>query len=126
MKTHEFAKALDLLSRLLKRNKSIELQYLELSDRLGAEVSGASIPIALSTLVALSKFDKTQWLEVIRLYEFPVEIRPRDASRDILGKILKHLEESPDARLKLASQANRSIGKTSPELLSALQLLLKK
>jgi len=85
----------------------------------------ASIPMALSTLVALARFDKAQWLEIIRQYNFPIEIRPRDASRDILGKLLNHLEQNPESRKRLSIDAQRARPDTSPELMKALQLLLK-
>jgi hypothetical protein len=85
----------------------------------------ASIPMALSTLVALSRFDKAQWLEIIDQYDFPIDIRPRDASRDILGKLLNHLEQNPESRNRLSVEAQKGRSDTSPELMKALQLLLK-
>lgn len=126
MKTHELAKALSAMSQLLKRRESLDLDEVDLTSRRHPQTTSDMIPVALSTLVALAKFDKSQWLEIIKAYDFPVEVRPRDASRDILGKILRHLEESPEARNRLAHQATKSQSDTSPELLRALQLLLRK
>lgn len=55
---------------------------------------------------------------------FPIDVRPRDASRDIIGKLLKFLEENPDARNRLNHAAQKGRSETSPELARALQLLL--
>jgi hypothetical protein len=81
--------------------------------------------MALSTLVALSRFDKAQWLDIIQQYNFPIEVRPRDASRDILGKLLNHLEQDSESRQRLSVDAQKGRSDTSPELMKALQLLLK-
>jgi hypothetical protein len=85
----------------------------------------ANIPMALSTLVALSDFDKMQWMTFIHEHGFPITIRPRDASRDIIGKLLRYLEENEDARRKLTNSAQKTRSETSPELMRALQVLLK-
>jgi len=126
LKTHDVARVLTALAQLLRRGPNVPLEDLRITGRSRPKTSTDQVPVALSTLVALSQFDKSQWIDLIHAYEFPVEIRPRDASRDILGKILRYLEESPEARKRLANQASRSRPDTSPELLRALQILLQK
>ncbi|NGO56246.1 hypothetical protein G6N73_35810 [Mesorhizobium camelthorni] len=122
MKTHDVAKSLNALARFLKNGPN---------EDLGAFLSGRSvksvddIPTALSTLVALSSLGKSQWLSLISQYNLPIDVRPRDASRDILGKILKHLEESPESRRRISQDAMTSRPNTSPELQNALRLLLR-
>lgn len=124
MKTHEFAEALNILSNLLRNMPDQDIENLKFNSRR-SKLDPASIPMALSTLVALARFDKAQWLRIIRQYDFPIDIRPRDASRDILGKLLNYLEQNPEARTRLSIDAQKTRSDTSPELMTALQLLLK-
>jgi len=81
------------------------------------------IKIGLSHLVALSRIDKQEWINLVRENHFSIDLRPRDSSRDVLGKLLKYLENNAEARQKLRQVTpwNRS----SPELLKALGTLLK-
>lgn len=124
MKTHDLAKAFRLLARTLQDMPNMPVEDLLYSLRR-RRPDTSSIPMALSTLVALSDFDKGQWIDLIHEYDFPIEVRPRDASRDILGKLLSHLEQSPESRRKLRSASNKSRSESSPELARALQFLLK-
>jgi hypothetical protein len=124
MKSHDLARALNTLSSLLRSMPDQDLEDLRFNSRQ-AKLDPSSIPMALSTLVALARFDKAQWLQIIRQYNFPIEIRPRDASRDILGKLLNHLEQNPESRKRLSIDAQKARSDTSPELMKALQLLLK-
>jgi hypothetical protein len=125
MKTHDVASALELLARFLRQAPNEELSSTALGSLKRAKPDSASIPVALSTLVALSRVERQQWQAVIQEYGFPIVVRPRDASRDILGKLLNYLEQNPEAikRLRLSPPSSRS--DISPELMSALQHLLK-
>jgi hypothetical protein len=125
MKTHDIAKILSSLANALRNAPNQTLDELASTPTRKPQPDVQSIPIALSTLIALSDFDKNQWLFLIKEYNFPIEVRPRDASRDVLGKILKHLEQNPEARSKLVQSSNKERSETSPELLRALQFLLK-
>jgi hypothetical protein len=121
MKTHEIATALTLLARLLKSGPNVPLEEFGQTSRKAPDAG--EIPVALSTLVALSGIEKAQWLALIKEHNFPIEIRPRDASRDILGKLLNYLEQNADAREKLVSNVQRV--RPSPELRRALDILLR-
>lgn len=123
IKTHELASALTALAHILRRLPNQPLEDLELSTPR-SKVDPGSIPVALSTLVSLSDIDKSQWALFIQEYGFPIEVRSRDAARDVIGKLLKFLEANPDARKKL-SVSSRARSSTSPELMRALDLLLK-
>lgn len=125
MKTHDVANALTLLATILRRGPNEDLEDFSTAKIRRQRPDTANIPVALSTLVALSTVDKHQWQAVIAEYGFPIEIRPRDASRDILGKLLNYLEENPDARKRLRTTAPTSRSDISPELMTALQHLLK-
>lgn len=126
MKTHDLARALISLGHLLRRGPNVELGDLSFPSgkRVAAEVS--AVPVALSTLVALSKFNRGQWAAVIKEFDLPIEIQPKNSNRDVVGKILRYLESSPEARGRLVSRASKSRSETSPELLRALEALLKK
>jgi hypothetical protein len=125
MKTHEIAKVLSALAQGLRDAPDQSLDEFT-SRTANPKPNPASIPTALSTLVALADFDKRQWQAFISEYEMPIQVRPRDASRDILGKVLKHLEQNPQARQRLRNAVtHRPRTDISPELMSALQLLLK-
>jgi hypothetical protein len=125
MKTHELARILRRLAKLLDDQPDEDIDSFELGRSRRPPPDSANIPFALSTLVSLSEFDKGQWEQLINEFHFPISVRPRDASRDILGKLLKYLEQNPDARRRVVSRANEGRSKTSPELMRALDLLLK-
>jgi hypothetical protein len=126
MKTHEFAKQLAILGKVLRQLPNMPIEDLGfVTPPHRRSVDQSSIPVALSTLVALNDIDKRQWISFIEENQFPIEIRARDASRDILGKLLKFLEQNPEARGRLTNAAQRERTSTAPELRRALDLLLK-
>lgn len=122
MKTHDLAKHLSVLARVLRAGPNIELQNLKLESP--RKVDESSIPVALSTLAVLSEFGKEEWLSFINDHDLPIDIRPRDAARDILGKLLKYLVENPQVRNELSHSAAKERSNTSKELSRTLQLLL--
>jgi hypothetical protein len=125
MKSHELANALSTLARLLKAGPNVELSQLNIRDAFGGPHSSQNLAVNLSTLVSLSSVDKSKWMELIHEYNFPIDVRPRDGSRDIIGKLFAYLEENPLAQEKLKSNATRSTSKSSPELMKALSTLLR-
>jgi hypothetical protein len=126
MKTHEFAAALTMLAAVLRRAPSQPLdEFFERPAPKRAKPDPSSIPFALSTLVSLSEVDKGQWLTFIREQGFSIDIRPRDASRDIIGKLLNFLAENPEARARVANTAQKNKSDSSSELMRALDLLLR-
>jgi hypothetical protein len=125
MKTHELARYLRMLAKLLEESPDEQLESFNLGRGKRPPPDSANIPVALSTLVSLSEFDKTQWENLIKEFGFPISVRPRDASRDVLGKLLKFLEQNPDARRRVVFRAHEGRSQTSPELMRALDLLLK-
>jgi hypothetical protein len=102
----------------------VELGSLALDRPSRLKPNPDDIPMALSALVALSQFDKAQWRAVIQEYGWPLEVKNTESTRDIVGKILRHLEVDPDARKKLKVAAQRK-SDVSPELMNALSFLLK-
>ena len=126
MKTHEFARALTQIAELLKSGPNIDLGDLGLSppDLFQKEAS-QTIAVNLSTLVGLSRIDKKQWQNFVIENGLPIQLRPRDASRDILGKVLTYLDQHADARERIKQAAvGKRAGQTSSELMKAFSILL--
>lgn len=124
MNTHDLANALSTLAKVLRAGPNMDITDLK-SVQSKTPRSSAEIAVNLSTLIELSKIDKARWAELISEYNFPIEIRPRDASRDVLGKLFNYLDENPSAQERLKISATRGSGTGSPELMRALGTLLK-
>ena len=130
MHTHELAEALKKLATFLKRGPNIDVSDLSLLLGMSSPVlrsesrSKDDLPIALSALLKLSRVDKNDWIDLIKELGLHIEVRPRDASRDILGKVLKVLESEPDARERLQRRVRNKEAHGSPELARALSSLL--
>jgi hypothetical protein len=122
LKTHDLAAAMQQLARMLKAGPNLELSELVLTAPTD-KVTQGDIVVGLTTLVQLAKIDKQQWLSMIRQHGFPIEVRAADASRDVLGKLLKYLDKNPDALKKLKENARSS--SSSPQLMRALDALLR-
>jgi hypothetical protein len=122
MKTRVLAKSLRQLADWLDRLPDQSLEDLAMQ-RLDMRTKSASLALNVATLASLSRVDRKSWIEFIRQHGFPIDIRPRDASRDILGKLLKFLEEEPEAINYLQRRAHEDVA-TSPQLSRALRALL--
>lgn len=125
MKTHELAKALRAFAALLERAQNLPLDEVAVVAKSVSKPSSSHLAVNLSTLVELSRVEKQQWLAFIQELGFPIDVRPRDASRDILGKLLNFLESNEDARESLKSKAVSKGSDASPELMRALSSLLR-
>lgn len=132
MKAHQLAGALRILADLLKSGPNIEINELSIPEQFpGRELTSKvsvkrneDLPIALSALLSLSRIDKMEWVNLVSDLGLSIDIRPRDASRDILGKVLRVLEREPEARALLSKKVNSREAKASPELVRALSSLL--
>ncbi len=130
MKSHDFAKQLTLMAKILRSGKNVEMDDLEisqfsLSKSSSAEVNSEEIPHALNILVGLNQVGKSQWLTLIDEFGFDIDIRPRDANRDIVGKLLKYLTNNPLERERLIGKRGKGPIKASEELSDALKMLLR-
>jgi hypothetical protein len=125
MYSHELADALRKLAAILKAGPDVELNELQLSGSFSPTAKQRKredLPIALNALLSLSLVDKKEWALLIEELGLKIQIRPRDASRDLLGKVLKALEADPHARLQLTAKAKTA--QSSPQLARALSALL--
>ena len=126
MKTYELAKALDVLAKILKSMPNQELEDLKPSLRNAAsDISEKNeAVVGLHTLANLSKIDKKQWLNLIDEHGFDISIRPRDANRDIIGKLLRYIDDNKNAQLAIKRSAEQSNNLSSKELSRALTILM--
>lgn len=130
MKAHELSKALLALSKILKSGPDIDVEDWSLLSKgnpttKSTPLKESDIPTALYTLVKLNDVSKSQWLSLIREFDIDIEIRARDANRDIVGKILNYLASNPMARENLLRTGSKRNVSESAELANALNLLLK-
>lgn len=131
MKAHELSKALLALSKILKSGPDIDVEDWSILSKNTVATSKATplkdsdIPTALYTLVRLNDVSKSQWLSLIQDFNIDIEIRQRDATRDIVGKILNYLATNPIARENLLRTGSKKNATESTELANALNLLLK-
>lgn len=130
MKSHDFAKQLALMAQALKSAPNVELEDLSdwqfaFSRRSLPSVRDEDIPQALNMLVGLNGVSKQQWLSLIEEFGFDVDVRHRDANRDIFGKLLKFLADNPGERDRLVGKKGKKPIHASEELANALTILLK-
>jgi hypothetical protein len=137
MKTHELSKALSHLSRVLRAGPNVDFEELtnlstylsnprpprparETSDRRDMAEKGTG----LALLAEMASYNKQELLDLVDYLGIPVEVRKADAVRDILGKMLKYIQENPDFRDRIVHNDNREpAGKTS-SLARALAILM--
>src|SRR6185437_5408483 len=74
MKTHELARILRRLAKLLDDQPDEDIDSFELGRSRRPPPDSANIPFALSTLVSLSEFDKGQWEQLINEFHFPISV----------------------------------------------------
>src|SRR6266508_4301654 len=125
MKTHEIARILSSLAQALRRCPDVSLKELANLSSVRGGPRPSEIPMALSALTALSKFKKSQWEAVSKEYRIPIQVRPTESTRDIVGKILRHIEQDAEARRRVRLAAQKTKTDISPELMNALDFLLK-
>ncbi len=130
MKSHDFAKQLMLMAKILKSSPNVNIEDLSFSElnsfhNVPNNIEKSEVPKALSILVGLNEMNKSEWLDLIKTYEFDIEIRSRDATRDIIGKLLNYLANNPHERDKLTGKKLRKHGGSSSELADALSILLE-
>jgi hypothetical protein len=129
MKTHDVARALNTLARALRERGNVALDSITIqtSDRVSSQPSlGANAPAALALLVRLAGYSKDEWRTLIKELELDVPIKPTDSVRDIVGRLLKHLNDNKDIQEKLVEKATKPQANVSPELMKALSILMNK
>lgn len=123
MKTHDLAKAMNAMAKILRAMPNQELDAFgeSISKGRGREVE--SVGVSLSTLAAFSKYSKADWQTLVSDFELPIEINQKNSSRDVMGKILAYLADNDEERVRVARKAQLTSDGSS-ELSSALSFLL--
>ncbi|RAZ79809.1 hypothetical protein DPM35_00445 [Mesorhizobium atlanticum] len=80
----------------------------------------------LALLAQMASYNKQELLDLANYFRIPIEVRKADAVRDILGKILRHIQENPDIRDRLASDVAEDEPEQTSALARALAILMKK
>src|SRR6202171_2001285 len=123
--THEAARILLSLARALRKGPNVPVEGLANLATLRGNDKSSDLPIALSALVAVSSFKKTQWEAVIKEYRLPIQVKPTESTRDVLGKIVQHLAQDPESRKRVNQAAQTPGPEALQELMNALDFLLK-
>ncbi|MFL6235659.1 MAG: hypothetical protein ACJ76N_21180 [Thermoanaerobaculia bacterium] len=123
MKSHELARALGVLAKILRTGPNAELDSLTIAPEQRAEVS-VEAALSLTTLLDLSRFDKSEWIKLIEQHKLPISVSRKDSARNIIGKIVAYLEEHPET-LEEVKQSTRRGAAASPELLKAFSSLFR-
>ena len=124
MKTHSVAKALRLLADILEGRPDSDISELGKLFGQSSELDTRQVAVNLKTLHSLSKIGRKEWLKLIADYGFQIDVKPRDSSRNIMGKILNYLDANPEAVDTLKRKAKETFEKPSA-LSRALDILLQ-
>ena len=115
MKAYDLAKSLMHLSRVLRAGPNIEVDDIgNLSVHTSKprqtkpkqvredNTSKSEKGTALALLAEMASYSKSELIDLAFQLNIPLQVRPADAVRDILGKILRYIQENPDFRNRLA------------------------
>jgi hypothetical protein len=78
----------------------------------------------IALLAQMASYEKSDLLLLARELNIPVEVRKADAVRDVLGKILKYINDNPDVKDRLSYTAERGDFGGASTLAKALSILL--
>mgnify|MGYP003134217135 CR=1 FL=1 len=131
MKAHDLAKSLNTLARMLRAGPNVELEEIgnlsthtskgvDRSPKKNAE--GRSGAIAL--LAAMSNLKKAEVLQMADDLAIPIEVRKADAVRDILGKMLRYIQDNPEVQDRLVMRSVHNSEEEAPKLARALAILM--
>lgn len=126
MKTHDIAKALAHLSRVLRAGPNVEFEELTnlstylshprqvraLREREPDKREGSERGTGLALLAEMASYSKQDLLDLVDYLGIPIEVRKADAVRDILGKTLKFIQDNPEFRNRMIFNA----AKKDPDL----------
>lgn len=129
LSTHEMADLLVMLARILRSMPEgpieEELHRARSRDR-ERKFAAYSEPSALVALVGFSKFTKGDWVNFIHEMDLPISIDPKNASRDLMGKIVSYFADHPEGRVRLKNMSRRGVkGEASQALLDAFSVLMR-
>lgn len=113
MKAYDLARALNHLSRVLRAGPNVEIDDIgnlsvhssptrptrpkEVTETRSSNEKGT----ALALLAEMASYNKSELIDLARQLNIPIQVRSADAVRDILGKILRYIQDNPDFRSRL-------------------------
>jgi hypothetical protein len=133
MKAYEVAKALTHLSRVLRAGPNSEIEDIgnlavhsgsrvkknpEIHNARGKDEKGT----ALALLAEMASYNKSELIDLAHQLDIPIQVRSADAVRDVLGKILRYIQENPDFRNRLAHNSANTV--EGSRLAHALSILM--
>ncbi|WP_158644533.1 hypothetical protein [Paracoccus jeotgali] len=138
MKTHELARALTHLARVLRAGPNIEFDDLtNLSTYISHPKPSRVVRegpekrddlekgTGLALLAEMASYSKQELLELTAQLGIPIEVRKADAVRDVLGKTLKYIQDNPDFRERMVHSATTKGSETrTSSLARALSILM--
>ena len=124
MKAHAIAKALRKLASVLEAGPNVNISNLRPLEQKKRAVDPKQVALSLTTLVSLSRISKQEWVDLIKGYQFEINLGPRDSARDIIGKLLRYLDKHPEAIDFLKKKAHED-GKEPSALSRAFDILLE-
>lgn len=113
MKAYDLAKSLNHISRVLRAGPNVEVEDIgNLSVHTAAprptkakdsseHKSSSEKGTALALLAEMASYSKPELLDLAHQLNIPIQVRSADAVRDILGKILRYIQDNPDFRNRL-------------------------
>jgi hypothetical protein len=137
LSTHELAYQLRRLATALLNGPDVPLGQLSKPMSVGVRddiarpsakrrKKGAGGPDLIKVIAELSSVKKSEWLDLLDRASIPLTFRPRDAARDVLGRLFVFLKDNPDARERLrgAVESDTRTRAKSTQLSDALRTLL--
>lgn len=135
MKAYDLAKSLMHIARVLRAGPNIEVEDIgNLSVHTTAPRQSKPKKIkdessnknekgtALALLAEMASYNKTELIDLAYQLNIPLQVRSADAVRDILGKILRYIQENPDFRNRLAHASSDTV--EGSRLAHALAILM--
>ncbi len=124
MKTHNLAKILRKFADALESGPNISLSDLSSLLQPPSDIDSATMAVNIRTLLALSRINKKEWVNLIHEYDYDIKLSPRDSARDVIGKLFRFLESHPEA-IDLLRKKSQEKGKKPSALSKALDVLLE-
>lgn len=137
MKTHDLAKALTHFGRVLRAGPNVDFEQLtNLSTYLSTpktprstrdaadKVEADDKATGLALLAQMASYSKAELLDLAREMGIPIEVRKADGVRDVMGKLLKYLQDHPEIRDRLSSEPSEKAPARTSSLAKALAILM--
>jgi hypothetical protein len=124
MKAHNLAKVLRKLADVLESGPNVPLSDFSSFHKQVGGIDSEVVAVNLRTLLALSRINKKEWVNLINEYGYEIKLNPRDSARDVLGKLLRYLDSHPEA-IDLLKKWSQEKGKEPSALSKALDVLLE-